>query len=405
MAIVELGKTAFGLRQVFAAAAVLLVTAVFLPFRDSVNQTEVALTLLLAVLFSSTLFGSTSGLVASVVGILSFNFFFLPPYHTFNISGHENWIAFGVFVVTAFITGQLSGSAKRRAEESEARQAEIERLYTELQSAFEQASQAEALRQSERLKSSLLDAVTHDLRTPLTSIKASVSTLRADSGKDLLDDETRSEFLEVIEEETDRLNNFIEEMVAIAKIEAEASKPDRRSASVDEIVSNAVERANRRIKGRKLEIDVDPNLPNIYADAASISEVVFTLLENAAKYSSPGSRIALDARPGAESTVVIGVQDQGRGIAPELRERVFDKFFRVEAQDVHVTGSGLGLGLAIARGILESQGGSIRVADADEGFKTKFVITLPVLEEAIETRAETNVISTHDHAEKNLSDR
>jgi len=194
-------------------------------------------------------------------------------------------------------------------------------------------------------------------------------------------------------------------MVAIAKIEAEASKPDRRSASVDEIVSNAVERANRRIKGRKLEIDVDPNLPNIYADAASISEVVFTLLENAAKYSSPGSRIALDARPGAESTVIIGVQDQGRGIAPELRERVFDKFFRVEAQDVHVTGSGLGLGLAIARGILESQGGSIRVADAGEGFKTKFVITLPVLEEAIETRAETNVISTHDHAEKNLSDR
>ena len=228
-----------------AAVVVLLVTAAFLPFREFLTPTEVALTLLLVVLFASTLFGSTSGLVASVAAIACFNFFFLPPFHTFDISGPENWIAFGTFIITALISGQLSGYARRRAEESEARQREIERLYEELQSAFEQASEAEALRKSEKLKSALLDAVTHDLRTPLTSIKASVTTLIEDSKEDLLDAESRQEFLEIIDEETDRLNEFIEGMVGIAKVEANAMSLHKRSASVEEIVSNAIERAKR----------------------------------------------------------------------------------------------------------------------------------------------------------------
>src|SRR5688572_17198841 len=124
-----------------AAGMVLLVTAAFLPFREHLNPTEVALTLLLVVLFAATLFGSTSGLAASVFGILCFNFFFLPPYGTLTISDPENWVAFGAFVITALIAGQISGYARRRAEESEARQREIERLYDELRGAFEQASE------------------------------------------------------------------------------------------------------------------------------------------------------------------------------------------------------------------------------------------------------------------------
>ena len=146
MAIVRFELLGRGWRGVIAAVAVLLVTAALLPFREHLNPTEVALTLLLVVLFASRLFGSTAGLSASAFGILCFNFFFLPPYNTFNISGPENWLAFGTFIITALIAGQLSGYARRRAEESEARQTEIERLYDELRSAFEQASEAEALR-------------------------------------------------------------------------------------------------------------------------------------------------------------------------------------------------------------------------------------------------------------------
>jgi len=362
---------------VLAALAVLVVTGAFLPFREFLTPTEVALTLLLVVLFASTLFGSTSGLVASVAAIACFNFFFLPPFHTFDISGAENWLAFGTFVITALISGQLSGYARRRAEESEARKAEIERLYDELRGAFEQASEAEALRKSEKLKSALLDAVTHDLRTPLTSIKASVTTLIEDSQEKILDAESRKEFLDIIDEETDRLNEFIEGMVGIAKVEANAMSLHRRSASVEEIVGNAVMRAKRVTEDHRVEADLAPDLPNVYADAASIAEVVFTLIDNAAKYSNAGTSIAISAVTSDDHVELI-VQDQGQGIDPSMRTRVFDKFFRSDEHEIHKTGSGLGLGLAIAKGIVESQGGSIRIEDGSEGFVTKFVVSLPV---------------------------
>src|SRR6478735_9085179 len=203
-----------------ALAAIAATTIVLLPFRKYLNSTEVALTLLLVVLFSSTLFGSRAGLASAIAGIVSFNFFFLPPYYTLTIAEPENWVTFGAFITTAVIAGQLSGYARRRAEESEERQTKIESLYEELKGAFEHASEAEALRRSEKLKSALLDAVTHDLRTPLTSIKASVTTLLSEAPETSLDKESTREFLEIINEETDRLNDFIEGMVGIAKVEA-----------------------------------------------------------------------------------------------------------------------------------------------------------------------------------------
>jgi K+-sensing histidine kinase KdpD len=380
VALVRFDKWSRGWRSAIAAVTVFLVTAAFLPFREFLTPTEVALTLLLVVLFASTLFGSTSGLVASVAAIACFNFFFLPPFHTFDISGAENWIAFGTFVITALIAGQLSGYARRRAEESEARQREIERLYDELRGAFEQASEAEALRKSEKLKSALLDAVTHDLRTPLTSIKASVTTLIEDSRENMLDGESKQEFLEIIDEETDRLNEFIEGMVGIAKIEANAMSLHKRSTSVEEIIGNAVERAKRVTGEHRVEVDIAADLPNVYADAASIAEVVFTLIDNATKYSTAATTIRI-AAVGDEDQVRISVQDQGKGIDAGMRERVFEKFFRAGEQDIHRTGSGLGLGLAIAKGIVESQGGSIRIEDGDDGFVTRFVVDLPVSNE------------------------
>src|SRR5215216_2589628 len=141
------------------------------------NAATVSLALLLNVLFIAKRWGSLPALLASILAMLCFNFFFLPPFATFTIAATDNWVALLAFLLTAVTAGQLSASAKRRAEEAETGRREIERLYAELRDAFERASHAEALRQSEKLKSALLDAVTHDLRTPLTSIKASVTTL------------------------------------------------------------------------------------------------------------------------------------------------------------------------------------------------------------------------------------
>src|SRR4051812_32218967 len=153
------------------------VTGVLKLFGAHVNSTTVALGLLLVVLFVATGWGSRPAVLASLLGVMCFNFFYLPPVGRWTIDDPGNWIALFAFLVTAVTAGQLSAHANRCAEEADASRREIERLYKELRDAFEQASQAEALKQSERLKSALLDAVTHDLRTPLTSIKASVTTL------------------------------------------------------------------------------------------------------------------------------------------------------------------------------------------------------------------------------------
>jgi K+-sensing histidine kinase KdpD len=372
----------FGGRKLFRfgipLAAVFLITAIPESVHTRVSSTTIALVLLVVILFSASFFGRNPALLASLAAMLSFNYFFLPPYGTWHIADSTNWVAWLAFILTAVVAGELSAYARRRADEATRGKLEIERLYSELQGAFEQASLTEALRQSEKLKSSLLDAVTHDLRTPLTSIKASVTTLLEDKKEKFLDEEGHVEFLEIINEETDRLNEFIEGMVGLAKIEANALHIRKTWSETEEIINNAVERAKNQLHSHQILIEIEPDLPNILVDASSISEVVYTLLDNAAKYSPADSRIKIQARRAAAETVEIAVEDEGKGIPREMREKVFEKFVRAEEEDLHTTASGLGLGLAIARGIVESQGGKIWIKDGDGEFKTKFVFQIPI---------------------------
>lgn len=367
-----------------AAGGVAAVVAVLAPFNDDINSTVIALALLLVVLITATVFGSRPALFASLLGTLSFNFFFLPPFYTLTISDSQNWIAFGAFVATALIAGQLSSYARRRAEESETRQKEIERLYVELQNAFEKASETEALRRSEKFKSALLDAVTHDLRTPLTSIKASATTLLEDFNEKSseetlqLDDEARREFLEIINEESDRLNKFIGGMVNLAKVQAGELHLQKRWSEIKEIINDAIERAKIRLDSYHILIELERDLPVVLIDAASITEVLYTLLDNAAKYSPDASKIRISVRRRAGQKIEIAVEDMGRGIPVEMREKIFDKFFRADGNAEHTASSGLGLGLAIARGIVESQDGTIWVEDGSDGFVTRFAFQIPV---------------------------
>jgi two-component system sensor histidine kinase KdpD len=359
-------------------AAVLLITAITESVHTRVNPTTIALIFLLVILFSASFFGRNPALLASLAAMLSFNYYFLPPYGTWHIADSTNWVAWIAFILTAVTAGELSAYARRRADEATRGRLEIERLYNELQDAFEQASQTEALRQSEKLKSSLLDAVTHDLRTPLTSIKASVTTLLEDRKEKFLDEEGQAEFLEIINEETDRLNEFIESMVGLAKIEANALHIRKSWSEVEEIINNAVERAKNQLSSNQILIEIERDLPNIFVDASSIAEVVYTLLDNAAKYSPENSRIRISARRAENETVEITVEDEGKGIEEKMREKVFEKFVRAETEDIHTTASGLGLGLAIAHGIVESQGGRIWIENGSGDFMTKFVFQIPI---------------------------
>src|SRR6185295_6874221 len=152
-----------------------------------------------------------SALIAAALAAASYSYYFLPP-EGFAIQDPVDWVEFVTFIVTAVVAGELASRAERRAAEAQAGRQEIERLYQELQIAFDRASEAEAARRNEQLKSALLDALTHNLRTPLTAIKASVTALiRAvrTAGSELSAEEN-SDLLQVIDEESDRLNRFIE---------------------------------------------------------------------------------------------------------------------------------------------------------------------------------------------------
>jgi K+-sensing histidine kinase KdpD len=386
-----------------AVVGIAAVTGALKLFGEHINSTTVALALLLVVLFIATGWGSRPAVLASLLGLVCFNFFYLPPVGKLSIDAPDNWIALFSFLLTAVTAGQLSARARRRAEEADAGRREIERLYTELQDAFERASQAKALEQSERLKSALLDAVTHDLRTPLTSIKASATTLldalRAKvQGQDpvTLDVEGQEEMLEVIDEEADRLNRFIEGLVELARIEAGEMHLRRRWGSFEEIITTALERAAPLTRAHQLQVALEDELPAVRVDARAVAEVVYTLVDNAAKYSPAGTCIKVTAQHTGEQVIRLSVEDEGRGVPVELRARVFDKFFRAMRDGDSSTHqpSGTGMGLAIAKGIVEAHGGRIWIEDAPGGRGSRVVVTLPIGEEeesAIDANAEANV--------------
>lgn len=361
-------------------------TAVLKIFGGHINPTTVALAFLLIVLFLATAWGPKPAVLASLLAVACFNFFFLPPYGTFTIADPHNWIAFVAFLITAITVGQLSSRARQRAEEANAARREIERLYQELQDTFERSSQAIALKQSERLKSALLDAVTHDLRTPLTAIKASATTLLDDqrslrngANEARLGEEGRQEMLEVINEEADRLDHFIGGLMELARIEAGEMHLRRQWGSLNEIIMSAMKRAEPRTRDHRIELWVDEELPAVRVDERAVAEVIHVLVDNAAKYSPPSGVIKVAAaRAGEADMVRLVVEDQGPGIPVELRERVFDKFFRAMRDgDLASNKPGTGMGLAIAKGIVEAHGGRIWIESANDSKGTRVVVLLP----------------------------
>ena len=369
-----------------ALLAIAALTGILKVFGHHINPTTVALGFVIIILLVATAWGSAPAVVASLLGIVCFNFFFLPPFGTFAIRDPDNWIAFITFMITAITVGQLSARVKRRAEESEAAKREVERLYYELQDSFERSSQARALKQSERLKSALLDAVTHDLRTPLTSIKASATTMLADlyaaernNADPQLDNEDRKEMLQVIDEETDRLDRFVEGLTKLARIDAGEMHLELQWTSIDEIVTTALKRAEPRTRGHRMEVWIE-ELPSVKVDEHAIAEVIYTLIDNAAKYSPPESAIRIRATSANKESVIISVEDSGPGIREDVRERVFEKFFRA-MRDGDVgdpKSSGTGMGLAIAQGIVHAHGGRIWIEDAEGKDGARFMIELPI---------------------------
>ena len=237
--------------------------------------------------------------------------------------------------------------------------------------AVEQLGQTEAARQGEQLRTALLDAVTHALRTPLTSIKASVTNLLSNGG---LVAEQKHELLTIINEETDRLNRLVGEAGEMARLDAGEVELELKPHTVDELIKATLEHCKGSLGSRPVNVQVAPGLPPVRADLARAREVLVHLIENANQYSSPNQPITITAEAHGD-TVVTSVADRGDGIDDLEQALIFEKFYRGKDQRYSVEGTGMGL--PIAKAIVEAHGGSINLM-SQRGHGSVFSFSLPV---------------------------
>ena len=237
--------------------------------------------------------------------------------------------------------------------------------------ALEALSKNRAEQEHERLRTALLDSVTHEFRTPLTSIKASITTLLSGSG---LDESGRRELLTVIDEETDRLNRLVGEASEMAQLDSGMFKLDLQPHSLAEALAAAMQDAKAAVESHPVEITASAALPKVRMDLQRIREVLMHLLENAGKYSEPGVPIKVTSEVIGDR-LVTSVADRGPGIDSFEQSLIFEKFYRGQHQ--RYTAPGTGMGLAIAKVIVEAHGGSIGVV-SQLGSGSVFSFTLPL---------------------------
>ncbi len=467
-----------------AVVSLVAVAGIILLYRHvlHVNQTTVALTFLLAILAVSAVWGMAVSVFMSVLAMLSFNYFFLPPVGTFTIADPQNWVALFAFLITSITGSQLSSRIRKEADEAHRRRREVERLYRfsrqllgegnviqlmnaipdyivesfeagaaelflpqkdkfyrsgfgaahldeekmnaaflndemtldtehsqyfipvrlgvrpiaslgisgarlsrqsveavstlvaiaiERARAVEQLGQTEADRQGERLKSALLDSITHDFRTPLTSMKAAVTSLLTSANSDLAQSR---ELLTVIDEECDRLNHLVEEAGEMAKLEAGEVALDLAPTRVDEIIGAALAHCKGALAGRRVDVRIAPGLPPVRADLERAKEALGQLIDNANLYSPKDQPVTITAELTGD-TVTTSVADRGPGIDDFEQTMIFDKFYRGKDQRYLVRGTGMGL--PIAKAIIAVQQGNISVT-SQLGQGSVFSFTLPV---------------------------
>ena len=473
-----------GTRVLGVIVSLLVVAGIVLAYRHvlRVNQTTVALSFLLAILAVSAVWGMLISAFMSVVAMLAFNYYFLPPVGTLTIADPQNWVALFAFLVTSITGSRLSSRIRKEADEAHQRRREVQRLYSfsrqllgegnviqlmnaipdyivesfeagaaelflpqkekfyrsgfgaahvdeekmkmaflddeqtldtehaeyfipvrmgvrpiasigisgaqlsrqsvdaigtlvaiaiERARAVEQLGQTEAERQGERLKSALLDSITHDFRTPLTSMKAAVTGLLTSKNPDSAQ---LHELLTVINEECDRLNHLVEEAGEMAKLEAGEFRLDLAPTSVEEVIDAALAHCKSALAGRRVDVRVADGLPPVRADLERAMEALVQLIENANLYSPKEEPITITAELTGDS-VTTSVADRGPGIDDFEQTMIFDKFYRGKDQRYLVRGTGMGL--PIAKAIIAAQQGTISVT-SQLGHGSVFSFTLPV---------------------------
>lgn len=233
--------------------------------------------------------------------------------------------------------------------------------------------QFEVLKRTDELRSALLSSVSHDLRTPLSAIKASASSLLEEDVQ--WDEETRHSFAMAIESEADRLNRLVSNLLDMSRIEGGALRPEKEWYPVSELIFDVLDRMHLFLQNREIRTCIPDDIPPVELDYLQMDQVLTNLIENAIRYTPPSSPLEIHVRV-TDNELVVCVADRGPGVAPEDQERIFDKFYRVMGVPrMGIRGSGLGL--AVCRGLVEAHDGRIWVENRD-GCGANFCFTLPI---------------------------
>jgi K+-sensing histidine kinase KdpD len=330
-----------------ATAAVAFVTAAVAVLKPYVPVLSLGVLYELAVLPVAVLWGVPLATGVSVASMLAFNWFFLPPTHTFQLQDTANWLALAVYLVTGVVVSVLATQVRRRSE-----------------LAAERAVEAEAIRRSDTMKTAVLHAVSHDLRSPLTAIVAAASGLGNPDVK--LARADREELVATIRAEAERLDRIVGNLLDLSRLRSGAAEPHQELWTADDLVSRALDQLGPG--GERVVTELDADAPPVQVDAAQIDRVLVNLLDNALKFSPPGTPVTLRVESRADE-LRLHVLDAGPGLDAAARESVFEAFQR--------GGDGMrgaGLGLAIARGFAEVNGARIW---AENGGGGHFVLALP----------------------------
>jgi two-component system, OmpR family, sensor histidine kinase KdpD len=330
---------------------------------------DVIIVYLLGVVIAAMRFGYFASILTSVLSVAAFDFFFVPPYFDFTVSDKRNLLTFTLFLFAACTISNYTEQIRRVA--ILAREREL----------------------NERLRSTLLASVSHDLRTPLAVVNGAVSAL-IDCEKTVTP-ARRREYLQSIAEEASRLNRLVGHLLDVTSIEAGVVRLHKDWQSLEELVGVALRRLDEQLARRPVRVQIDDDAGIVSADATLTEQVILNLLENAIKYTPPTSPVEITARRKADD-VFVTVADRGPGVPAGQEEQIFEKFHRASR-----TSAGMGLGLTICRGILMAHGGRIWCENRKGGGASfTFVLprgaddeAVPVLPELIEEAALTSTIS------------
>jgi two-component system sensor histidine kinase KdpD len=334
--------------------ALVLVTTAMVAVRSRLNAAHVALAYLLLVQLASSRGGRLLGIALAVAAFLGFNYFFLPPYNTLEIANPLDWFVLAAFLITSVVAAELLYRAQALGAERARLEATTQR--------------AQSLEASSRSKDAMLAAVSHDLRTPLTTIKGLAHEI-ADTGDERAD---------VIEEEADRLNVFVGKLLDFSRVTMGTAALDVQPNEAEDLLGAAAQQVQGRVDQHTLVIRIEPSEGMLFGrfDFVQTLRVLVNLIDNAAKYSPAATPIEIGARRNG-GRLEFWVADRGAGVPESEREQIFEPFYRANHGAPSIMGAGLGL--SIARGIAEAQNGTLAHAERAGGGSV-FTLTVPAID-------------------------